>query len=381
MCNCKGKCSCSSVITTGRGPTGATGPQGPSGTNGTNGVLDWSDYDLSCWVTNGITESEATNDEITQDLIDEVCSLHEFVNAGPVAVNDYVTMNQDTTIYVQVTSNDKYFLDVTVTITTPPSNGTATVQPDGKTIKYIPNTGFTGIEDFGYTITDTNLDTASAVVIVDVQEVISQQTIEDTVLEQLTILLQSNDYWDLGFNIGDKIGISNINLVDFDFTNAFTAGKGKNTARYKKWAICNGNNGTEDLTEGTFRGFDHTNTDYDESAKTGGSDSVTLSIDNIPPHKHQYFDSFINAIDGGSEIFSEDVDAHATATGVTQGAIYNSTIQVSEGPSDNRDAVWYDRNTMDGTDNQGNQLELKATPDAVDIRNSFKTVILIQKIA
>ena len=356
MCNCKGKCSCSSVITTGRGPTGATGPQGPSGTNGTNGVLDWSDYDLSCWVTNNITESDATNDEITQDLIDEVCALHEFVNAGPVAVNDYVTMNQDTTIYVQVTSNDKYFLDVTVTITTPPSNGTATVEPDGKTIKYIPNTGFTGIEDFGYTITDTNLDTASAVVIVDVQEVISQQTIEDTVLEQLTILLQSNDYWDLGFNIGDKIGISNINLVDFDFTNAFTAGKGKNTARYKKWAICNGNNGTEDLTEGTFRGFDHTNTDYDESAKTGGSDtlSFTLTKGNIPAHVHSYIDSNVHSVGGGGQ-------------GLTAGA--------------GEHQEYYE--TTNNTTANGVTDGLKISPDAIseDVRNTFKTVILIQKIA
>ena len=356
MCNCKGKCSCSSVITTGRGPTGATGPQGPSGTNGTNGVLDWSNYDLSCWVSEGITESDATNDEITQDLIDEVCSLHEFVNAGPVAVNDYVTMNQDTTIYVQVTSNDKYFLDVTVTITTPPSNGTATVQPDGKTIKYIPNTGFTGIEDFGYTITDTNLDTASAVVIVDVQEVISQQTIEDTVLEQLTILLQSNDYWDLGFNIGDKIGISNINLVDFDFTNAFTAGKGKNTARYKKWAICNGNNGTEDLTEGTFRGFDHTNTDYDESAKTGGSDtlSFTLTKGNIPAHVHSYTEN--EFYDAGS----------------------------SNGDVENAPSIGDWKNRVNTT-NTGNGVAdgLKTSPDTIneDVRNTFKTVILIQKIA
>jgi hypothetical protein len=369
------------LITTSQGPPGEPGEPGPPGTNGTNGVLDWSNFDLSCWIAEGIIEGDDDNDEITQSFIDTFCEMYQQINIAPVAVNDYRTMNQDSTIYIEVINNDNYYPDVIVTIAVAPSNGVATIEPDNKTIKYIPTSGFVGVDDFDYTINDGDA-TSTATVSVTVEEVISQQTIEDTVLEQLIMLLQSDDYWDLGFNIGDKIGISNINLTDFDFTNPFTAGIGK-PGRYSKWAICNGNNGSEDLTEGTFRGFDSTNSDYDESAKSGGSDSVSLVRANIPAHQHKYFDAFMNAIDG-SDVFSTEVDAHAVSLGVTQGTIYTSPESIQESTGDDRDAVWYDRNTSDGTDNLGNQKEVAngtGTVTAVDIRNAFKTVILIQKIS
>lgn len=386
MCNCKGKCSCSNVITTSKGPTGPAGPQGPAGANGTNGVLDWSTVDLSCWESANIIEPSATNDEITQALVDTVCETYNAINVTPKAVNDYRTMDQDSIIYIDVINNDNYYPSVTVTITTPPSNGTATIEGDGITIKYIPNSGFHGIEDFGYTITDPSSSTSSATITINVKQVLTSESIETLVLNQITTLLSSNDYWDLAFNIGDKIGISAINLIDFDFSNSFTAGKGKNTGRYKKWAICNGNNGTENLSEGTLRGYNHSNPDYDMgvTGKSGGSDSLstTLTKGNIPPHRHQYFDSFINAADN-SDNFSTDIDNHAASLGVNQGPIYATAIDLQEPAiGDDRDCVWYDRNTGNGTDNINNQDELKAVPDPIisNIRNQYKTVILIQKI-
>ncbi len=253
------------LITTSQGPQGEQGVQGEPGTNGTNGVLDWGDFDLSCWLAEGIIEGTPDNDEITQSFIDTFCDIYQAINVTPIAVNDYRTMDQDGIIYIEVINNDRFYPDVTVTIAVAPSNGTATVEGDNKTIKYIPNGGFIGVDDFDYTINDGD-STSTATVSVTVQEVISQQTIQNTVIEQLITLLQSDEYWDLSLQVGTKLGISNINLESFDFTNPFTAGIG--TGRYSKWAICNGNNGTEDLTEGTFRGFNHTNSDYDESAKT-----------------------------------------------------------------------------------------------------------------
>lgn len=369
------------LITTSQGPQGEQGVQGEPGTNGTNGVLDWGDFDLSCWIAEGITEADATNDEISQDMIDALCEVYQAVHRTPVAVNDYRTINQDTTTFIDVINNDLYYPDVSVVISVAPSNGTATIESDNKTVKYIPNAGFKGVDDFDYEISDGS-NTSSATVSVTVLEVISQQTIEQTVLSQLQILLASDEYWDLNLQVGTKLGISNINLTNFDFTNPFTAGIG--TGRYSKWAICNGNNGTEDLTEGTFRGFNHSNADYDESAKAGGSDTVSLTRPNIPAHQHQYFDSFMNAIDGSSA-FSSEVDAHAASLGVTQGTIYTSSNAIQEPASgDDRDAVWYDRNTGDGTNNLGNQKEIAngtGTVTAVNIRNAFKTIILIQKIA
>ena len=368
------------LITTSQGPQGEQGIQGIPGTNGTDGVLNWGDYDLSCWLSEGIIEGTPDDDEITQSFIDAFCEIYQQTNITPIAVNDYRTMNQDSIIYIEVINNDRFYPDVIVTIDVAPSNGTATIEGDNKTIKYIPNEGFIGVDDFDYTITDPNSNTSTATVSITVQEVISQQTIQNTVIEQLITLLQSDEYWDLSLQVGTKLGISNINLTNFDFTNPFTAGIGK-AGRYSKWAICNGNNGTEDLTDGTFRGFNHSNADYDESAKAGGSDNATLSIDNIPAHRHKYFDAFTNACDNSDPCFSADVDSHASSEGVDQGSIHNSGIQISEGNSADRDAVWYDRNTSDGTDNINDQNNLKVSPDAVNVRNAFKTVILIQKIA
>jgi hypothetical protein len=368
------------LITTSQGPQGETGVTGDTGANGTDGILNWEDLDLSCWITEGITEEDATNDEISQDMIDALCEVYQAIHKTPVAVNDYRVMNQDTTLYIDVINNDLYYPDVTVTLPDPASNGTATIEPDGKTIKYIPNSGFVGIEDFSYIITDTDSNTSTAVITIDVQAVISQQTVQETVLEQLQILLASDDYWDLGFNIGDKIGISNINLTDFDFTNPFTAGIGK-PGRYSKWAICNGNNGAEDLTEGTFRGFDSTNSDYDESAKSGGSDTVSLVRANIPSHRHK------------STQYTLDWNTYATDwatkhTLETGGNTEVNKYQLSSGgitdSGNDQDYYVSTSNTGDGTDNIGNQSEIAngtGTVTPVDIRNEFKTVILIQKIA
>lgn len=340
------------LITTSQGPKGDTGATGAQGIPGVDGLINWNDLNLSCWIAEGITEEDATPDEISQDMIDTICEVYQAVHKTPVAVNDYRTMNQDTTLYIDVINNDLYYPDVVVTIVTPPSNGTATIEADNKTIKYIPNEGFKGIDDFDYQI-DDGTNTSSATVSVTVQEVITQQTIQDLVLEQLTVLLQDDNYWDLGFQIGDSIIISNVNLDKFDFTNPLTAGKGKSTGRYKKWAIKNGNNGTEDFTEGTFRGFNHTNSDYDESAKAGGSDSlsITLTKGNIPAHTH----TVGSAIEHANDLNPENQQ------------------------------VIRELNQTDALVNTGNGVAdgLKTSPDPINknIRNSFKTVIVIQKIS
>ncbi len=372
------------LITTSQGPQGEQGEQGIPGINGIDGILDWSLYNLDCWVDAGIIEEGNSNDEISQALIDTVCETYNAIHVSPKAINDYRTMNQDTILYIQVINNDRYYPDVTVTITSPVSNGIATIEADNKTIKYVPTLGFSGVEDFNYTITDTLGATSTATITIQVEKVLSEQTIETTIINQLTTILTSDDYWDIMFQLGDKILISNINLIDFDFTNVFTAGKGKNPGRYKKWAICNGKNGTEDLTVGTFRGFDHTNTDYDASAKTGGSDSlsITLTKNNIPPHKHSYayqtmeFEgcqvSGVRSINGGYNFGGDGQNRSQICSG-----------NQNEGTGSGKDIYQYENNTNDGTDNINNISELKTTPDSInkDIRNTFKTVIVIQKIS
>lgn len=383
-----GKCNeCKEeLISTSLGLQGDKGDKGESGENGENGILDWSSYDLSCWKTNNLINDESTNDEISQALIDTVCETYQAINVTPKAVNDYRTMNQDSTIFIQVLNNDKYYPDVTVSISNPPSNGIATIESDNKTIKYIPTIGFIGIEDFDYTITDTNSNTSTATVTIDIQKVISEQTMENIIIEQLTSILANDNYWDLMFGLGDKILISAMNLESFDFTNNITAGKGKTTGRYKKWAICNGNNNTENLSVGTLRGYDHTNTDYDmgTTGKTGGSDSnnFTLSRDNIPPHQHTagHF-----GIEFGIQSFN-NFNTNNFIPGLTdkqRDSVKIDTTGQNDGTGGGMDFFQYGYNTGDGTSNYNNNKILKSTPDAInlDIRNKYNTVIVIQKIS
>ncbi len=67
--------------------------------------------------------------------------------------------------------------------------------------------------------------------------------------------------------------------TDFDPT-----GKGKTGTSCQGWAICNGNNGTPDLTNRFIVGVGEQYMPGD----TGGSDAVTLTVDQIPSHTHYY---------------------------------------------------------------------------------------------
>ncbi len=92
------------------------------------------------------------------------------MNDAPTAVNDTETMDEDSTVDINVLSNDD---DVdgdplTVTdVTNQPSNGTTTINHDN-TITYTPNTNFNGVDTFAYQISDGNGGTSTATVTVNV---------------------------------------------------------------------------------------------------------------------------------------------------------------------------------------------------------------------
>jgi len=85
------------------------------------------------------------------------------------AVNDSATIDNDNGQPITVLSNDTYavFNDVNISITTPASFGTAVVNSD-KTITYIPNAGFIGIDTFAYQLnegSDNSIATVDVTVI------------------------------------------------------------------------------------------------------------------------------------------------------------------------------------------------------------------------
>ncbi|HMP92097.1 MAG TPA: hypothetical protein PKD90_04445 [Phnomibacter sp.] len=52
------------------------------------------------------------------------------------------------------------------------------------------------------------------------------------------------------------------------------------------WALCNGENGTPNLSSRFIVGYDPANNDYDAIGKVGGESHVLLSTNQIPHHSH-----------------------------------------------------------------------------------------------
>ena len=89
-------------------------------------------------------------------------------NNPPLAIDDSAATNRNVAVTISVLSNDSdpdsHALHITDT--TPPSNGTITI--DGLDIDYDPNNGFTGTDSFSYTISDGFGGTDTATVTVTV---------------------------------------------------------------------------------------------------------------------------------------------------------------------------------------------------------------------
>ncbi|MGJ8687117.1 MAG: retention module-containing protein, partial [Spongiibacteraceae bacterium] len=91
-------------------------------------------------------------------------------NIAPIAVDDAIEVEEDSSTVIQVINND---IDadgdsLTVTGTTDPTNGSVVINGDG-TITYTPDENFNGIDTFDYTVDDGNggSDTASVTVTVN----------------------------------------------------------------------------------------------------------------------------------------------------------------------------------------------------------------------
>jgi len=94
------------------------------------------------------------------------------VNDAPNAADDFATTNEDTSVIIDVLSNDS---DVdgdplTISSVTQAGNGAAVIIPGNK-IMYTPNVNFNGADIFAYTITDERGGVASATVSVTISPI------------------------------------------------------------------------------------------------------------------------------------------------------------------------------------------------------------------
>ena len=346
-----------------------------------NNVIDadLSSVDLTCLIASN-PDIEIPDDVTIETLSvyykDHFCALYSKVSdlqdlidslKGITCLNDIVQLDQNDSIVIDPLFNDitdEVTGTVVVTIISAPINGTATVATNK--ITYTPDEDFFGNDQITYQVAKGGY-TCSAKISIKVNEVVSTQTITEIVIEQITDILQSDEYWDIGIPIGTKMAINEVNLASFNLVGgSWGAGSGK----WAKWAICNGNNGTDDEKGLTTRGFDVNDSDYDDASSTnsGGSDSVTLDIDNIPPHRH-----------GQVYVLRDETEISTTLFGADK----SSPITYASNEADDsgaQDLKYVLTNTSDGTDNYNNQDELPASPTAINIRNAYFTEIKIQKI-
>jgi hypothetical protein len=295
--------------------------------------------------------------------------------SGLYCANDLVHTDQNIPVTIDVLFNDVTTYDNTavfVTIDTAPDNGTVTISSND--IIYTPATDYIGKESFIYKVTK-GAKTCLGKVSVSVDKVTTNEDIETICTNTIIELLTSDEYWDIGLPIGTKLGISNINVTDFNFLTVGQEGKGKANTHWAKWAICNGKNGTDDFAHLTLRGFDDTNPDgngnFLTSGQKGGSD--TLTINNIPSHRHTGVAAITEDSSEAVSLFS-DANNLAGITKMTREGREGASYGVG---SDQQEATVY-YNSGDGTDNIDNQGELKSSPDPA--RNAWSTIIMVQKI-
>ena len=92
------------------------------------------------------------------------------VNQAPVAVDDVASVDEDTTVSIDVLNNDSDGDGDTLTITSwQASNGTATLNTNK--LDYTPNSNFNGADTLTYTIDDGNSHTSSAKVIITINPI------------------------------------------------------------------------------------------------------------------------------------------------------------------------------------------------------------------
>ena len=295
-----------------------------------------------------------------EDVLDSLAGIHCF--------NDIAQVDQNENVTIDVLFNDLTYEvsgTVVVTIDTAPINGSATVSTNQ--IVYTPDEDFYGNDILTYRVTKGAYE-CTARVSIRVNQIISAQTIEDIVAEQVTAILTSDEYWDIGIPIGTKLAITETQLANFNLVGgSWGAGSGK----YSKWAVANGNNGTDDYRGLTTRGYDVNDSDYDDASSTNsaGSDSVTLVKDNIAPHRHGQVYVLRDETEIGTTLFGADKSSPITY----------ATDEADDSGAQSCQYVL--TNTSDGTDNYNNQDELLSSPTPVNIRNKYFTEIMIQKIA
>ncbi|MFK7768551.1 MAG: Ig-like domain-containing protein [Mariniblastus sp.] len=180
----------------------STNDSDPDGDSNVFGTISKPDHGTLTWNPDGtFTYTPDSNFEGTDSFIyhatdvdggvetAEVTIIVTAVNDVPVADDDSVTIDEDTSTTIDVLDNDTdpEMESLAVTIVSQPINGTVTVNPDGS-VTYVPFDDFNGTDTFEYEVCDPSgaCDTAVVTVLVtpvnDVPNAVDDEfvTLEDT---------------------------------------------------------------------------------------------------------------------------------------------------------------------------------------------------------
>ncbi len=160
------------------------------------------------------------------------------VNDAPSAVNDAVTLQEDTSATVSVLNNDSDpdGDSLTVSAAGQPQHGTTAVQ-NGTSVRYTPAANYHGSDTFTYTISDGNGGTATAAVAVTVNSVndvpkAQNDTASTPEGQSVTVAVLANDSDD----DGDSLALSSVGSP----SHGTAVKNGNNTVTYTPSANFNG---------------------------------------------------------------------------------------------------------------------------------------------
>ncbi len=182
-------------------------------------------------------------------------------NVAPIANNDTATTSFDTSVTIRPLNNDTDADGDSLSISsvTNPSNGTAVIS--GNTIRYTPDTGYSGNDSFNYTISDGNNETDSARVTVTV----NGQVIPDPVAANDSASTLQNQS-------------TTINVLSNDSANAVLSG----VSNPSSGSAVIANNRITYTPSNNFTGTDTFT--YTVSNGNGATDTatVTVTVNNLP---------------------------------------------------------------------------------------------------
>lgn len=122
-------------------------------------------------------------------------------NVPPVAADDAASTTEDTPVTIDVLSNDSdsdgTLVPGSVTVVTPPSNGSTVIAAGTGAVTYTPSSGFVGSDSFEYTVEDNDgaaSNNATATIIVNAASGTSTLTFSPTDDGQVKLTAPGNNY-------------------------------------------------------------------------------------------------------------------------------------------------------------------------------------------